>query len=226
MTLSGIRKKRKSINRKVQHIYYGKAVNECDDEDADGPDGPEGPDKTNIYVMNNHIYFSADITPKTAFLLCKYLRGLETSLKIDAITIGIKPEIYLHITTDGGCVSSAFSIIDCMEGLSIPVNTVIDSNVSSAGTIISIHGAKRYVCKNSYVLVHELRSGCWGKLAFIDDTYKNCVKLQEHINNMYLTKTKINKKMLKDLLVKDLQFNANECINMGIADEIYNPAKI
>ena len=27
--------------------------------------------------------------------------------------------------------------------------------------------------------------------------------------------------MLKDLLIKDLQFNAEECINMGVADSIY-----
>lgn len=225
MTLSQIGKKRNCGNGKIAYSYInnqtGKVLNECDEEAE-----LEGHDKTNIYIIQNHIYFSADITPKTAFILCKYLRTLETSLKIDAITLGTKQEIYLHITTDGGCVTSAFSIIDCMEGSSIPVNTVIDSDVSSAGTIISIHGAKRYVCKNSYVLIHELRSGCWGKLAYIDDTYKNCIKLQEHINNFYLSKTKINKKMLKDLLVKDLQFNAVECINMGIADEIYNATKL
>jgi ATP-dependent protease ClpP protease subunit len=175
-----------------------------------------------IYTNYNHLYFSGDITSKSSFSLCKNLRILANGLKIDAIDKNITPEIYLHITTDGGCISSAFSIIDCMEGLSIPVNTVIDGSVSSAGTLISIHGKKRYICKNSYVLIHELRSGCWGKLAYIDDTYKNCIKIQEHINNFYLTKTQIGKKMLKDLLVKDLQFNAEECIKMGIVDQIYD----
>jgi ATP-dependent protease ClpP protease subunit len=175
-----------------------------------------------IYTNYNHLYFSGDITSKSSFSLCKNLRILANGLKIDAIDKNITPEIYLHITTDGGCISSAFSIIDCMEGLSVPVNTVIDGSVSSAGTLISIHGKKRYICKNSYVLIHELRSGCWGKLAYIDDTYKNCIKIQEHINNFYLTKTQIGKKMLKDLLVKDLQFNAEECIKMGIVDQIYD----
>jgi ATP-dependent protease ClpP protease subunit len=66
-----------------------------------------------------------------------------------------------------------------------------------------------------------LRSGCWGKLAYIDDTYKNCLKIQEHINQIYLDKTKITKKYLKEILVKDLELNADECIRMGIADEIY-----
>jgi ATP-dependent protease ClpP protease subunit len=175
-----------------------------------------------IYITYNHLYFSGDITAKSAFTLCKNLRILENALKIDAVDKNIKQEIFLHMTTDGGCISSAFSIIDCMEGLSIPVNTVIDGSVSSAGTLICIHGKTRYICKNSYILIHELRSGCWGKLAYIDDTYKNCIKIQEHINNFYLTKTNINKKLLKDLLVKDIQFNAEECIKMGVADKIYD----
>ena len=191
----------------------------CEDEEVEEN---EVPDK-NIYIINNHLYFCADITPKTSFALCKYLRSLEVKLKMEQLTVscGGKPEIYLHITTNGGCIYSAFSIIDCFKSLSIPVNTVIDSNVSSAGTIISIHGAKRYICENSYVLIHELRSGCWGKLAYIDDTYKNCLKIQEHINQIYLDKTKITKKYLKEILVKDLELNADECIRMGIADDIY-----
>lgn len=189
------------------------------DEEEEETEIPE----KNIYIINNHLYFSADITPKTAFTLCKYLRSLEIKLMMESINMyaDIKPEIYLHITTNGGCIYSAFSIIDCFESLRIPVNTVIDSNVSSAGTIISIHGHKRYICNNSYVLIHELRSGCWGKLAYIDDTYKNCLKIQEHINHIYLDKTKITKKYLKEILVKDLELNADECIRMGIADEIY-----
>ena len=206
-----------------KYIYSANASKKrkytCNDDEEEEAEIPE----KNIYIINNHLYFSADITPKTSFTLCKYLRSLEIKLMMENINMcaDIKPEIYLHITTNGGCIYSAFSIIDCFESLRIPVNTVIDSNVSSAGTIISIHGHKRYICNNSYVLIHELRSGCWGKLAYIDDTYKNCLKIQEHINQIYLDKTKITKKYLKEILVKDLELNADECIRMGIADEIY-----
>lgn len=201
----------------IRKMKKRKTMN-ANSEDEDSSENPSDM----IYTNYNHLYFSGDITSKSSFSLCKHLRILASGLKIDAIDKNITPEIYLHITTDGGCISSAFSIIDCMEGLGVPVNTVIDGSVSSAGTLISIHGKTRYICKNSYVLIHELRSGCWGKLAYIDDTYKNCIKIQEHINNFYLTKTQIGKKMLKDLLVKDLQFNADECIKMGIVDKIYD----
>jgi len=191
------------------------------EEDSDDDDKDVSEDNY-LYCINNHIYFSTNITAKTSFNLCKRIRSLEETVKIKNITQNMKLEIFLHITTDGGCITSAFSIIDCMEGLSIPVHTVIDSNVSSAGTLISVHGVKRYICKNSYILIHELRSGVRGKLSYIDDNFNNCIKMQEHINNIYINKTKINKKMLKDILVKDIQFNAEECIKMGIADELYN----
>ena len=212
-------KKPNAKKRKLKS-FVGAHNNE-DSEDEGGNGSGVGGENNNIYVNYNHIYFTGDITKKSAFNLCKNIRLLESELRIEEVEKNVNNEMFLHITTDGGCISSAFSIIDCMESSRIPVNTVIDGSVSSAGTLISIHGKKRFVCKNSYVLIHELRSGCWGKLAYIDDTYKNCIKIQEHINMFYLTKTKINKKMLKDLLVKDLQFNANECINMGVADSIY-----
>ena len=214
--------KKPNAKKRKRGAFVRAYNNDNDDSDDEGGSGSgaNGGDN-NIYVNYNHIYFTGDITKKSAFNLCKNIRLLESELKMEEVEKNIKNEMFLHITTDGGCISSAFSIIDCMESSRIPVNTVIDGSVSSAGTLISIHGKKRFVCKNSYVLIHELRSGCWGKLAYIDDTYKNCIKIQEHINMFYLTKTKINKKMLKDLLVKDLQFNADECINMGVADSIY-----
>ena len=205
-----------SYSSKKRMRFSSDANNKCCAED-------ETLENTNndIYTLNNHIYFSDSITQNTAFQLCKNLRVLESSLRKDSINTNVDSEIYLHITTSGGCVSSAFSIVDCMNNLKIPVNTVIEGDVSSAGTLISINGNKRYISENSYVLKHELRSGCWGKLTYIDDTYKNCMKVQNNINDIYLKKTKLSKKMLSTLLIKDLQFNADESIKMGIADEIY-----
>ena len=40
----------------------------CEDDDPEEND--QHSDK-NIYIINNHLYFSSDITPKSAFTLCK-----------------------------------------------------------------------------------------------------------------------------------------------------------
>ena len=176
----------------------------------------------NIYTQNNHIYFTEDIDSNTAFNLNKELRNLDVKLRMDAISTNTDPmPIYLHLTTDGGYIHSAFSIIDCMQSLKVPVYTVIDGFVASAGTLISVYGDKRYIRENAYILIHELRSGFWGKMTYLDEEHQNCKKLQEHLTKTYLEKTKLTKNRVVTILKKDLQFNAEEALDMGMVDEIY-----
>ena len=172
----------------------------------------------------NHIYFNDDITTESAFELCKELRNMETKIKTLSVSLNIeKQPIYLHITTDGGLVYSAFSIIDCIKSLSIPVYTIIDGFVASAGTLISLAGEKRYMCENAYMLIHELRGGVWGKMSEIDEEHSNLKKIMEHIKRIYSEHTNIKKKELYGILKKDLIWDVEECIEKGLIQEIYKP---
>lgn len=192
----------------------------ADDEDEDD-DVKQA--SFNIYTHENHIYLTEGINANTAFVLNKELRSLDIKLRTDAIAKNSDPvPIYLHLTTDGGYIHSAFSIIDCMKSLKVPVHTVIDGYVASAGTLISVCGTKRYIRPNAYILIHELRSGFWGKMTYLDEEHQNCKKIQEHLTKTYLETTKLTKSRLTTLLKKDLQFNADEALEMGIVDEIYD----
>jgi ATP-dependent Clp endopeptidase proteolytic subunit ClpP len=178
-----------------------------------------------LYTNANHIYFNNDINDENAFALNKELRTLENKLLHSAINFGVKPDalpIYLHITTLGGSIHAAFSIIDCMNGLKVPVYTVCDGLVASAGTIISIAGKKRYMQPNGYLLIHQLSSGVWGKMAEIEDEFDNLKKLMEHVIKHYVENTKLTKKTLEKQLKHDITWNPDECIQRGIIDEIYS----
>ena len=98
--------------------------------------------------------------------------------------------------------------------------TVVDGFVASAGTLISLAGKKRFISKNAYMLLHELRSGVWGKMSSIEEEMENLKKIMEHITNYYTSKTSITKKSLDKLLVKDVIWNAEECVKRGVVDEI------
>lgn len=181
---------------------------------------------SNSYLNShfNHIYFNNDITSDSAFELNKELRNVETKIKTVSSTLGVeKQPIYLHLTTDGGLIYSAFSIIDCIKSLSVPVYTVIDGFVASAGTLISLAGEKRYMCENAYLLIHELRGGTWGKMSEIDEEHTNLKKIMEHLKKIYLENTKIKKKDIDGVLKKDLIWDVKECIEKGLVDEIYKP---
>jgi ATP-dependent protease ClpP protease subunit len=173
-----------------------------------------------IYSNFNHIYFNNDITTDTAFELNKELRKVQTQVKTISASLNLEPQpIYLHLTTNGGDIYAALSIIDCIESLTIPLYTVIDGFVASAGTLISIMGKKRFMTANSYMLIHQLRSGYWGKMSDIEDEVSNLQKLMKHISKFYLNKTKIDKSELKEILKKDITWNLKECINYGLVDD-------
>ena len=176
------------------------------------------PSNTSLYTFSNHIYFNDDINNNSAFKLNNALRLMESKLK--SLNIDNIP-IYLHLTTNGGTIHSAFNIIDCMNSISLPIYTVIEGYVASAGTLISVNGEKRYICKNAYVLIHELRSGVWGKMSEMEEEMTNIKKIQEHLINIYLDKTLIKRKKLNRILKKDIEWNATEAIEFGIADDIY-----
>jgi ATP-dependent protease ClpP protease subunit len=194
-------------------------------EDDDGEDGFLSHHGSTIYSHSNHIYFNDDITNESTFALNKELRTVESKLKTAAANLGIDaPPIYLHITTDGGLIHAAFSVVDCIEQLSVPVYTVSDGFVASAGTLIALAGRKRYITRNGYMLIHELRSGVWGKMTSIEEEYQNLKKVMDHIVNFYAERTRISKKSLQSVLVKDLIWTADECLEKGLVHEVYTNA--
>lgn len=71
------------------------------------------------------------------------------------------------------------------------------------------------------MLIHELRSGVWGKMSSIEEEVENLKKVMDHIHQFYLKHTTLTKKQLEKILTKDVIWNAEECIAKGVADELY-----
>lgn len=201
-----------------------------DDDDEGGPAifplvMPKlGGSASTVYSQFNHVYFNDEINTTTVFALNKELRQAETVVKTAAAALrtAVMP-IYLHVTTNGGGIHAAFSVVDCIRQLTVPVYTVADGFVASAGTLLTLAGEKRYITENAYMLIHELRSGVWGKMTSIDEEYMNLKKVQDHITKFYTERTKLSKKCLEKVLTKDIIWNAEECLEKGLVDEVYAP---
>lgn len=217
--------KRRYWGEKKQKYALSAKENEGDSDDNSTINLPALFQKSaNTYIYSNltHIYFNNDINPDTAFELNKELRQVENKINMLSISLGIeKQPIYLHLTTDGGVIYSAMSIIDCIKSLSVPVYTVIDGFVASAGTLIALAGEKRYMCENAYILIHELRSGMWGKMTEINDEYCNLKRLMKHIIKIYVNNTNLTKSDLTEILKKDINWNLKKCIENGLIHEKY-----
>jgi ATP-dependent protease ClpP protease subunit len=171
---------------------------------------------------NNHVYFYSEVDRTSIHTLVellmeaeKYCLEMKHSLRVKKIPI------YLHINSFGGCVFSAFNAIDYIQSSSIPIYTVIEGSTASAGTLISVCGKKRFIRKNAHMLIHQLSSECWGKMAEIEDSYKNLKGLMTRIKSHYKEYTSIPKDELRVMLKHDLWMNSDKCFEYGLVDELY-----
>ena len=171
----------------------------------------------------NNIYFYSEVSRESIYELTTLIKEAEEESIITSYKLGIdKVPIYIHISSFGGSVFAALTAIDVINSCKVPIHTIIDGATASAGTLISIMGEKRYVRPNAYMLIHQLSSGCWGKMSEIEDEFKNLQELMDKIKDFYKENTKIPKKELTELLKHDLWLNSNKCIQYGLADEIWN----
>ena len=132
----------------------------------------------------------------------------------------IPPPIHLHIQSEGGSLYHTLYIIDLIDNLDTDVYTYIDGFAASAATLISVVGKKRFMTKNSLMLIHQLSGTDSGKFNELQDQMSNMSILMSILTNVYLNYTKIDKETLSQLLKKDLWLDSETCLNYGLVDEI------
>jgi len=151
----------------------------------------------------------------------KKLEELEEDSEFPCIDYNIEPKpIKLFITSSGGSLFQAFSAMDTISNMKVPVHTICKGYVASAGTLLSLMGKKRFITNNTFMLIHELRSGAWGKFSHMVESVENSKLLMDHIKNIYLEKTKITADDLEEQLKKDQLWDTKTCLEFGLVDEI------
>ena len=194
-----------------------------DSHDDDGFINGDNKDNQQISRENNHVYFHAEVNRGSIFQMINHLRAAEEAciLMNHRYTTSDIP-IYLHINSFGGSVFDAMTAIDVIKNSKIPVHTIIEGATASAGTLISVVGEKKYMRPNAYMLIHQLSSGCWGKMAEIEDEFKNLQIIMNRIKDIYKEHANIPKKELGDILKHDLWWDKDTCIKYGLVDELWS----
>jgi ATP-dependent Clp protease protease subunit len=232
-----------SNKRKFNDVWFGYGNNrkkdkktrnpkdESSDDESDGDDvlgnitsalsSKKGSD-TKIDRDNNHIYFHSEVDRESIFELIMLIKEAEEESVLTSFKLNIdEVPIYLHINSFGGSIFAAFGAIDVIKACRVPVYTIIEGSTASAGTLISIVGKKRFIRPTAYMLIHQLSSGCWGKMSEIEDEFKNLQELMEKIKELYKEHANIPKKELAELLKHDLWLNADKCLKYGLVDELW-----
>jgi ATP-dependent Clp endopeptidase proteolytic subunit ClpP len=177
---------------------------------------------TSIRVVENTIFFYSDVTEQSALELNHALYELDSKLTNTYNFLGpdFIPHIKLRINSYGGSLFAGLAILDTVRGLRSEVHTYVDGAAASAATIISVAGKKRYIGKNSLMLIHQLSTGNYGKYSELEDDMENNKRLMKSIKDIYKQYTKVPMKQIDEILKHDLWFDADKCRELGLVDVV------
>lgn len=131
-----------------------------------------------------------------------------------------KPIVML-INSGGGCLDSTYATIAIMESSKTPIITVNMNCAYSAAGLLLMAGHKRYCMPRSQVLIHSgSAQGISGNYEDIQESTKSYKKMVEEMREFIISKTKIDKALMKKNQSRDWYLPTSEQIDLGVVDEI------
>lgn len=177
----------------------------------------------------NKIQFWENVDDDTCEELINNIKEVEDKLtdlhKNYNIPFEHLPPIEIHINSSGGSVFAALAVVDYIKSSKFKFTSIIEGYAASAATFISCVCERRLITEHSMILIHQLSAGVIGKMAEMVDEINVCHKLMNVIIKMYREHTNIDVNSIKLIMSRDIFWNAEESLHLGIVDEIIKPIK-
>ena len=165
----------------------------------------------------NIIYLSEEIAEHT---LPELIQKFRTVTRFNDPEKDVQP-INLMINCLGGDLITTLGIIDYINSVDRPVNTICRGGAMSAAALILTCGTgKRYMSPNSTVMFHEGSMMEMGRVTDVKNSIKWSEVLLDKVYQLLADKTKEDIDFWKKTLQADTYLTAEECIKLGVVDEI------
>ncbi len=206
-------KKSKKEEKIEQEVRHEEMVLMSDMHDPGQSNGVE--------IDENKIYFYCPVGEKEILDLNKSIKRLDQEMQFLGIKLNIPPPpIELHIHSEGGSAFAGIAAYDCIRTCKAPVHTYIDGCAASAATLLFVAGTKRFLNKNSFMLIHQLQATVHGKFEELKDELKNQQEIMDNVKNIYLETSTLSESEIIELMKHDLWLNSKTTLQYGLADEI------
>ena len=163
------------------------------------------------------IYLGEDVNPTTSSLIVAQMLFLESE--------DPDKEIYFYINSPGGSITDGMAIVDTMNYIKCPVETVCVGLAASMGAVLLTAGekGKRFAMPNSEIMIHQPLIGGGGLSG-------QTTEIKIHADHMVKTREKLNKFLSErtgkplDVIEKDTErdnyMTAEEALEYGLIDGI------
>ena len=163
------------------------------------------------------IFLGEDVNSTSAGLVIAQLLFLESE--------DPDKEISLYINSPGGSVTDGLAIVDTMNYIKCPVNTICLGLAASFGAVLLSNGqkGKRFATPNAEILIHQpliAGGGISGQTTDIKIHAEQMIKTRERLTKILAENTgKPIEQVMKDT-ERDNYMTAEEALEYGLIDEI------
>ena len=105
---------------------------------------------------------------------------------MNAARNSLQPYIPIVIDSYGGQVYSLMSMISEIKSCEVPVVTIVEGKAMSCGAVLFSFGTEgyRFMAPDATVMIHDVSSGCWGKIEELKADIAEAERLDEKIFTM------------------------------------------
>ena len=134
-------------------------------------------------------------------------------------------DISLYINSPGGSVTAGMAIFDTMRYIKPNVRTVCVGMAASMGAFLLMAGekGKRLALPNSEVMIHQPLGGASGQATDVQIRAEWLLKTKRKMNAPIAEMSGQSLEKVERDVERDYFMNADEALQYGIIDEIYQP---
>lgn len=163
------------------------------------------------------IYLGEDVNPTTSSLIVAQMLFLESE--------DPDKEIYFYINSPGGSITDGMAIVDTMNYIKCPVETVCVGLAASMGAVLLTAGekGKRFAMPNSEIMIHQPLiggGGLQGQATEIKIHADHLVKTREKLNKFLSDRTGQPIDVIERDTERDHYMTAEEALKYGLIDGI------
>ena len=133
-------------------------------------------------------------------------------------------DIYMYINTPGGSVSAGLAIVDTMNFIKSPVQTIVMGIAASMGTIIASSGTKgkRFMLPNAEYMIHQPMGGTGGGTQQTDMAIaaQHLLKTRERLEQILADNSGQSLDKIHTDAERDNWMTAEETLEYGFIDAI------
>lgn len=135
-------------------------------------------------------------------------------------------DLIIHLNSPGGDAFDGIAIYNRLKKHEGKVIVHVDGWACSAASVIAMAADELIMGAGAMIMIHEASTIVWGTKNAFRKEADLLEKLEDGIIDIYMTKSKVDREEIKNMVDNETWFSANEAIEIGFATSTATSATV